>query len=153
MSVDGEGDDGYASRIANESYEWYRNRAILTRRAYRLSEMMLLVISASIPVVAVFFPHSSTISAVLGGVIVITSGSQSLFHWHENYLRFSQAREAVESERRLYNTWTAPYNLEESRSQVLVSAISRIEQQEMQRWITVVSRSKETRVTQSSSKQ
>jgi hypothetical protein len=60
-----------------------------------------------------------------------------VFHWQDNYLRFSQAREAVEAERRLYNTGAKPYEDQATRDQILVEAVSRIEQTEMGNWLKI----------------
>jgi uncharacterized protein DUF4231 len=97
-------DPGYAMGIANDSYAWYRTAAIRSRRMYRLSETAVLVAAAAIPATAAITPHNAITPAVLGAVVVILSGLRAIFHWQDNYLRFSGAREAVESERRLYNT-------------------------------------------------
>jgi hypothetical protein len=49
----------------------------------------------------------------------------------------SGAREAVEAERRLYETGAAPYADETSKDQILAAAVSRIEQEEMAGWVKV----------------
>ena len=75
--------------------------------------------------------------AILGAVVVILSGLRSVFHWQDNYLRFSGAREAVEAERRLYETGAVPYADETSKDQILAAAVSRIEREEMAGWVKV----------------
>jgi hypothetical protein len=139
LSVAGEpaqpGDVGYALGIANGSYSWYKVAAIRSRRAYRLSEALFLVVSASIPVSAVIRPNSGLIPAVLGGISVIIAGLRAIFHWQDNYLRFTRAREAVEAERRLYHTGASPYDTPGTRDQLLAQAVSRIEQAEMSGWL------------------
>lgn len=77
--------------------------------------------------------------AILGGVVVVLTGLRSVFHWQDNYLRFSGAREAVEAERRLYNTGAQPYVDPVTRDQILAAAVSRIEQDEMAGWVKVAS--------------
>lgn len=129
----------YAIGVADSSYNWYRSRAILTRRTHRLSEIILLIISAAIPVSAVLSPNNATTPAILGALIVVLSGVKSAFHWHENFLRFSGAREAVESERRLYHTGSSPYDDPATRDQTLVAMISKIEQDEMTGWTKIAS--------------
>jgi hypothetical protein len=62
---------------------------------------------------------------------------RAVFHWQDNYLRFSGAREAVEAQRRLYYTGAEPYDNVATRDQVLAASISRIEQEEMGGWIKV----------------
>jgi hypothetical protein len=127
----------YAMSIANHSYEWYRNRVIVARRAHRISETVLLIVSAAIPTSAVLVPHDATIPAILGAFVVILSGLRSVFHWQDNYLRFSGARESVEAERRLYHTGAPPYDDQATRDQVLAAAVSRIEREEMSGWVKV----------------
>lgn len=129
----------YALSLANESYEWYKTAAIRSRKAYRLSEAALLIISAAVPVSAAISPHSATVPAILGGIVVVLSGLQVVFHWHDNYLRFSTAREAIEFERRLYHTGVKPYENSSTRDQNLVASVSRVEREEMARWTRIAS--------------
>jgi hypothetical protein len=109
----------------------------MSRRAYKSLETALLIIAAAIPTSAAIARHNVIVPAVLGAVVVILSGLRSVFHWQDNYLRFSRAREAVEAERRLYKTGAAPYNDETSKDQILAAAVSRIEQEEMTAWVKV----------------
>lgn len=101
--------------------------------------MALLVISAAIPVAAAISPHSAIVPAVLGAIVVVLSGLRAVFHWQDNYLRFSAAREAVESERRLYHTSARPYDDPATRDQQLAASVSRIEREEMTVWTRVAS--------------
>lgn len=134
----------YALRLADESYEWYRNAAIKARRYYRLSESMQITLAAAIPVVSVLFSSTTAFPAILGGLVVVLTGLRSIFHWHDDYLRFSEAREAVEAERRLYITQAEPYD-NQRRDQLLVGSITRIERQEMGRWKDIASRSRKSK--------
>jgi hypothetical protein len=95
---------------------------------------MLVVVSALIPLSAVLLPTNVAMPAVLGSVVVVVTGVRAIFHWQENYLRFSGAREAVEVERRMYFTGASPYDDAATRDQVLVANVSRIEHDEMGRW-------------------
>jgi hypothetical protein len=130
----------YAMSIADGSYDWYRAHAIRSRRAYRISETAVLIVSAAIPATAAVAPHSAIIPAILGAVAVILLGLRAVFHWQDNYLRFSGAREAVEAERRLYYTAAKPYNDVVTRDQILTASVSRIEQQEMSGWVKVAAK-------------
>ena len=42
----------YAIHLANDSYEWYKTAATRSRRAYKVSELALLIVSAAIPAIA-----------------------------------------------------------------------------------------------------
>ena len=61
----------YAIGIANDSYEWYKSHAIRSRKAYRVSETAVLVVSAAIPAAAAITPHDAVIPAILGALVVI----------------------------------------------------------------------------------
>jgi hypothetical protein len=132
-------DDDYAMSLANSSYEWYRRAAINSRRLYKVSETFLLVVSASIPVAAVITPDDSTVPAILGALVVIAAGTRPIFHWQDNHLRFSGAREAVEAERRLYRTGSEPYEDPATRDRILAAMVSRIQQDEMSGWVKIAS--------------
>lgn len=127
----------YAMSLANGSHEWYRTHAVRSRKGYRISETAVLLVSAAIPVAAAVSPHSAIVPAFLGAAAVILSGLRAVFHWQDNYLRFSGAREAVEAERRLYYTCAKPYEDTATKDQILAMAVSRIEQEEMGGWIKV----------------
>ncbi|KUN39976.1 hypothetical protein AQJ30_08425 [Streptomyces longwoodensis] len=129
----------YALDLANRSYAWYRRAAMKARRYYRITEILQLLVSAAIPVSAVLAPGEARVPALLGGVVVVLTGLRSVFHWQDDYLRFSQAREAVEAERRLYRTGAAPYDDEATRERALAAAVTRIEQGEMSAWAQLVS--------------
>jgi len=123
--------------LAVESHKWYREHAVRSRTAYKVSETVLLILSAAIPTSAALTRDSAAVPAILGALIVVLAGLRSIFHWQENYLRFSQAREAVEAERRLYNTDAKPYDDQATRDQILAAAVSRIEQEEMSGWLKI----------------
>jgi hypothetical protein len=129
----------YAMTVADESYDWYRSHAIRSRRSYRLSEILFLAFSTAIPVSAVAWPEKALIPAILGAALVLLTGLRNLYHWHENYVRFSRAREAVDAERRMFLTAAEPYADPKAKDQNLVAAITRIEQQEMGQWGRIVS--------------
>jgi hypothetical protein len=89
--------DLFALEVADKSWEWYRAAAVRSRKSYRSAEVGVLVVSASIPVASVISPKNALVPAILGAVVVVISGLQALFHWQDNYLRFSAAREAIEN--------------------------------------------------------
>ncbi|MFI5716277.1 DUF4231 domain-containing protein [Nocardia sp. NPDC051750] len=126
---------GYVSGLVDSSYDWYKSAAKKARTFHRLSEVLLLLGSAAIPVLAVMIPGNTVIPASIGGLLVVITGLRSSFHWHDDYLRFSQARESVEAERRLYRTGAPPYGDAATRDQMLARVLSEIEQKEMGVWL------------------
>ncbi|MEV0428556.1 DUF4231 domain-containing protein [Micromonospora sp. NPDC050495] len=127
----------YAMDVADGSYRWYLVAAKRSRRAHRVSELATVVLSAAIPLAAVLVPRLPQIPAVLGSVLVVIAGFRAVFHWQENYLRFSQSREAVDEQRRLYRVGAPPYDDPAQRDAELVRAVTRIEGDEMMRWAQI----------------
>ena len=127
----------YAMGLADESYNWYKIAEIRSRRYYRVSEVALLAFSAAVPATVAIAPDHPVFPAILGSLVVVIAGARTIFHWQENYIRFSRAREAVEAERRSYHTLSPPYDRPHTREQVLAAAITRIEQDEMGDWTKV----------------
>ncbi|MET9409954.1 DUF4231 domain-containing protein [Streptomyces sp. NPDC002935] len=125
--------------LADDSYTWYRGAAIGNRRVYKVNETLALVVAAAIPVSAAIWPGNTVIPAVLGAIVVVMTGARTIFHSQENYLRFSRAREAVEAERRLYRTGSAPYDDVATRDAVLAANVTAIEREEMGSWIGIAS--------------
>ena len=132
-------DASYAALLADESYSWYRNAAIRSRRRHRISATLLQALAAAIPVSAAISPRNAVVPAVLGAAIVVLSGLRTTFNWQENYLRFSSAREAVEAQRRLYRLGAAPYDDPNTRDRTLAEHVTAIEQDEMASWLRIVS--------------
>jgi hypothetical protein len=127
----------FAMKIADGSHAWYETHAIRSRRLYKVTETSTLIVAAAIPVSAAINPESAIVPAVLGALVSLLAGCRAIYHWQDNYLRFSRAREAVEAERRLYRTRSGPYQDDLSRDALLVAMVTKIEQDEMAGWIKV----------------
>lgn len=106
---------------------------------------MQLLISAAIPASAALIPDNAKTPAILGAILVILTGLKSIFHWHDDYLRFSAAREAVEAQRRLYLTGGAPYDNLATKDSLLASTITSIERQEMEVWAKIAAKQPKTK--------
>jgi hypothetical protein len=129
--------DDYALKVAHESFTWYRSAAIRSRRLYRTSEVAVILLSALIPLSVAVLPGVSLVPAALGSVVAVVGGAKAVFHWQENYIRFTRSREAVEAERRRFIVGSGEYSQTAVRAGVLVDAITRIEQEEMGDWIKI----------------
>jgi hypothetical protein len=136
-SVDG--NQKSAIELATESFSWYRTAAIRSRRMHRGSELCVIAISAAIPVCAAAFSGNTLLSAILGALIVVIGGMRGLFHWHENYVRFSRSRELIDAERRRYQLRDYPYDDDNTRDILLARAVTRIEHDEIGEWSQLAS--------------
>ncbi|WP_083911101.1 DUF4231 domain-containing protein [Nocardia takedensis] len=123
--------------VAEESHNWYQRAAINSRLRYRFVEVAQLTAAALIPLSPIVLDGNTVVPAILGATIVVLTGIRSIFHWNENYLRFSQARELVQAARRAYAVGAAPYSDPTTRDEKLVAAVTAIEQSEMGAWLEI----------------
>lgn len=119
---------------------WYVLNALSSRRRYLISEVGLLVASTAVPVVGILSPHDARGPAVIGAIVVMLSGLRSIFHWRDNWIRFTVAGAAIKSELRLYDSEAAPYADASTRLASLVSRLNTIEMNETQAWTTLTDR-------------
>ena len=134
-SIFPEDTDRYAMNIADGSFAWYRSHAIRSRKFHKVIETVTVIASAAIPVSGLIGDSDALVPSLIGAVVFVLVGLRSTFHWQENFLRFSQAREAVEAERRRFLVGASPYDDPSSRAESLISRITEIEQQEMGTWL------------------
>lgn len=128
--------DRYAMKIADESFAWYRSRAIRSRKFHKTVDTATVITSAAIPVSGLIADDSGPlVPSLIGALVFVLVGLRSTFHWQDNFLRFSQAREAVEAERRKFLVGANPYDDPSLRAELLVFRITAIEQQEMGTWL------------------
>lgn len=126
---------------------WRAQKTGPAMRAHRASAVAVQSVAAAIPVAAVIEPHNSLIPAILGAVIIVLSGTRATFHWQENYLRFSRAREAIEAERRLYKIGGPPYSEMNTKDTILATRITKIERDEMSSWFDVAAKEQDSNKT------
>jgi Protein of unknown function (DUF4231) len=113
---------------------WYAKNASLSRRRHYVLEVALLIVGASVPVAALALPGNGVPAAILGGVVVVFTGLRQVFHWHDNYVRFIEAWQALKHERRKYNVFEPPYDDPTTRDRMLIDVMNSIERQETRGW-------------------
>jgi hypothetical protein len=104
------GGDTIAPTLARltDQLEWYAGAAGRSQIWFRLLKLAVLVLGAAIPVAAAL-GASAAVAGVLGGMIVVLEGSQQLFHFQENWLRYRSSAESLRTEKHLYEAKAGPY--------------------------------------------
>jgi hypothetical protein len=128
-----------AWELASCSYRWYINAARRSRRMARTGELVAIIGSSSVAVVVAIWPNAHFAPALLGLLVATAAGANNVFHWRENYLRYSVAREALNRQMRLYRASLTPYDNESTRDGILVQEVSAIEETEMAGWVQIAS--------------
>ena len=113
---------------------WYGKYAARARDRYRVLEVALLIIGASISVAALVWPGNGVPAALLGGIVVVLTGLRQIFHWQENYVRFTWACQTLKQERRRYDVGEPPYNDPSLRDRKLIEVVNSVEARETPGW-------------------
>jgi hypothetical protein len=87
---------------------WYDRSAGRSKVRYQSLRVLTMLLAASIPVVAAL-DGSTAITAVLGSSIVVIEGFQQLFQFHERWVGYRKTWNALDQERRLYESHAGPY--------------------------------------------
>ncbi|MFJ3899915.1 DUF4231 domain-containing protein [Streptomyces sp. NPDC090083] len=115
-------------------WQWYKAACARHRWRYMVTELLGLVSAAAVPA-AVAMRLGSSVIAVLGAIVVITSGTRVLFGSHDACVEFSQIRYGIEREIALYLNACAPYD-RDSGVQLLVARVEELAPSGVERWAT-----------------
>lgn len=126
-------DQTNALDVVDEALTWYHAAARRARRRYQGCEVAILVAGALAPASAVVTTDRRA-PALLGTVVVVLMGLRSVFRWHENWQRFTQAGIEIKAARWLFQHQVPPYD-GENRAAMLVQTIADTQTEETGAWI------------------
>lgn len=90
-------------------FSWYSRAAGRNRIAYQLLTMVSLVLAAAVTVLAAS-SAPAVLTACVGAAIVVAEGTQQLFKFHTNWLRYRVVTETLREHALLYAARLAPYD-------------------------------------------
>jgi hypothetical protein len=125
-------EESSAIDIADKSFNWYARHAREARRDVRMSELALLITGAMIPT-STALTDDARVPALLGALVVILTGLRPIFHWNDNWLRFTEACIELETQRRFYLQGIEPYNGAD-KDTLLIRNVRGIEAEETRGW-------------------
>ncbi len=104
----------YLSERLEDQINWYSSKSTLNKKMYYRINLLMLLLSASIPVMATFTSLSSSCSRVLlgtaGALVTILAGVSSMFKFQEKWSNYRTTSETLKHHKYLYLTQTYPYN-------------------------------------------
>ena len=104
----------YVERRLEPQEKWHDKRAKLNKRCFYTAEVATVLAGAAIPVVTLWAVKDTylagVISAILGGVVVVSAAVGKLFKFHENWLLYRALVEAVAREKELYSAGAGDYS-------------------------------------------
>jgi len=127
----------YARAEAERVFRWYARNARSSRYRFQISEMILLVASAAVPVAGILTPGNARPAAIIGAGVVVLTGFRSVFHFYDNWTRLAGTCAIIKAELRLYEARVEPYNDPRTRDEILLRKINSTELTETGKWMTL----------------
>jgi hypothetical protein len=127
--------ESYARSEAERVFRSYVRNAKTSRSRFQISEMILLAATATVPVAGILSPGDARPAAIIGAGVVVLTGFRSVFHFHDNWTRFSGTCALIQSELRLYEASAAPYDVPGTRDEILLRVINSAELTETGQWM------------------
>ena len=90
-------------------FSWYSRAASRNRVAYQALKMVSLLLAAAVTVLAAS-KAPAVLTASLGATLVVAEGTQQLFKFHTNWLRYRVVTETLREHGLLYAAHLAPYD-------------------------------------------
>lgn len=90
-------------------FSWYSRAASRNRIAYQTLTMVSLLLAAAVTVLAAS-SAPAVLTACVGAAIVVSEGTQQLFKFHTNWLRYRVVTETLREHGLLYAAHLAPYD-------------------------------------------
>ena len=106
---DGAVDSDPVWRELDSFFSWYSRAAGRARVAYQSLKMVGLLLAAAVTVLAAS-GAPAVLTACVGAGIVVVEGTQQLFKFHTNWLRYRVVTETLREHGLLYLAHLAPYD-------------------------------------------
>lgn len=130
-----------ASAYFDEAYnlggqlDWYDRKATMHKTWHMRLGMIIIASGAMTSVVQLWAPSpegvhwSAWLTALLGAIVIIAKGIDSIWKFDENWTNYRQAAESLKRERRLYVNASGPYassSEEEARFELFIQRVEEI---------------------------
>lgn len=102
----------YLKERVDNQINWMETKSAYNQKKYKQFKVAEIVVAAAIPFLAGLqtqVPEVAIVTGLLGVVVVILSGLQQLYKYHENWLTYRSAIEELKREKILFETQTGRY--------------------------------------------
>ena len=130
-------EEQYFSERLDDQIKWYSGKSRYNQNMYKRLGLLQIISASLIPLLSglsSMIPYPKWIIGLLGVIIAVATGASALYKFHENWLAYRTTLEALQHEKLLYLTQTAPYD-DDERFQTLVSRAESIMVNENQNWL------------------
>ena len=115
---------------------WYDRKSISNQRMYKLFKVTTVVLAAAIPLLAAFGTPALFL-AILGAIIAIVEGLQSLYQFQSNWLSYRATCEELKHEKYLFLAKAGPYLKAENAIASLAERSESLISRENAKWVSV----------------
>jgi hypothetical protein len=132
-SMDKNSIDNFLAEDFAKALKFYDDRAKSSKRYYRILSIYLIVVSSLLTLLVAFSQNDlycRIISAALSATIAIATGLLAHLKCQENWLSYRKSWDALERERRFYETGTSVYYDAEDKDILFVERVEAILSQE-----------------------
>lgn len=129
--------NSYITNRLNDQINWYDKKSQNAQKRYKCLQLTELVIAAAIPLLSSYTVGCSQVAfmvGVLGAAIAIIEGIERLYRYHENWIEYRAACEALKHEKSLYLMNAFPYGTDETKEQLFVHNIENLLSSEGSKW-------------------
>ena len=126
----------YIDNRLNDQLAWYRGKAAEAKNRYHWIAAVQFAMTAAVPVLNAFGAQDSRfiyLASVCAAVAAVSMGFLALGNHQQNWLRYRQAANSLETIFWLYKNGAAPFNTEE-RGRLLVERAEDVMAQESGQW-------------------
>ena len=126
----------YIDNRLNDQLAWYRGKAAEAKNRYHWIAAVQFAMTAAVPVLNAFGAQDSRfiyIASVCAAIAAVSMGFLALGNHQQNWLRYRQAANSLETIFWLYKNGAAPFNTEE-RGRLLVERAEDVMAQESGQW-------------------
>lgn len=125
---------------------WYDRQSMRAMAYYKTIKVLQLIAAATVPVVA-GFGVSGWLTGSLGSAIVVMEGIQQLYGYHEYWISYRSACEALRQEMWLFEARAGIYREVNEPGALLAERLHEITSQESARWAAIHTEDKSDRST------
>ncbi len=137
----------YLSQRIDDQINWYSKKSSFNKNRYQLIKALVIIISASIPVLAILITFNDEILkmtvGIAGVLIVVLEGMLSLYKYKDIWLEYRMTSELLNREKLLYLTGAGPYKTDKN-FQAFVERTETIMSTENQSWLANQVKKKDT---------
>jgi hypothetical protein len=127
----------YIKTRIDDQITWYSNKATTNKLLNHWTKGLIIVFSATIPLVAglEFCSEVKNITlGILGSLIAILSGLSGLLKFQEKWTEYRTTSETLKHEKILFQTKTGPYSEDQEPFKLLVTRTENLVSKEHSAW-------------------